>query len=257
MKSKYKKNKFVETINLLNNQNYILWKTEKRKLLSKFFIEKYIKFYVYYWVSLFYSIIVSFLKIIIVTFIMGFIFYNIYGIFMILTFSLSWILRVWFIFVLFYFLYEIFKLFIWWYFKPNIKNINNLKDFFSPPYMLKYNKKDTNIGFNLESFFYIFVIFILTTSILYIPWIFISFPILVGTVAFIFILLFLKFNLFSLIIFIFFVLSIPFTFLYSFFIKSRKKYLFTKSKPNIKILKPFIKLKKNKAENKYYRIIEK
>ena len=28
-----------ETKNLLNNQNYILWKTEKKKLLSKFFVE--------------------------------------------------------------------------------------------------------------------------------------------------------------------------------------------------------------------------
>ena len=30
--------------NLLNNQNYILWKTEKKKLLSKFFVEKNILF---------------------------------------------------------------------------------------------------------------------------------------------------------------------------------------------------------------------
>ena len=29
--------------NLLNNQNYILWKTEKKKLLSKFFVEKNIQ----------------------------------------------------------------------------------------------------------------------------------------------------------------------------------------------------------------------
>jgi len=32
-----------ESINFLNNQNYILGKTEKKKLLSKFFIERSIK----------------------------------------------------------------------------------------------------------------------------------------------------------------------------------------------------------------------
>ena len=39
-----------ESINFLNNQNYILGKTEKKKLLSKFFIEKYIKLYFLQWV---------------------------------------------------------------------------------------------------------------------------------------------------------------------------------------------------------------
>ena len=40
--------------NLLNNQNYILWKTEKKKLLSKFFVEKSIK-YIYKIFTYFYS----------------------------------------------------------------------------------------------------------------------------------------------------------------------------------------------------------
>ena len=31
--------------NFLNNQNYILGKTEKKKLLSKFFVEKSIKIF--------------------------------------------------------------------------------------------------------------------------------------------------------------------------------------------------------------------
>lgn len=31
---------YTTNINFLNNQNYILWKTEKKKLLSKFFVER-------------------------------------------------------------------------------------------------------------------------------------------------------------------------------------------------------------------------
>jgi hypothetical protein len=31
------------TTNFLNAQNYILWKTEKKKLLSKFFVENFLK----------------------------------------------------------------------------------------------------------------------------------------------------------------------------------------------------------------------
>jgi hypothetical protein len=38
--NEYQNYSILENKNFLNNQNYILWKTEKKKLLSKFFVEK-------------------------------------------------------------------------------------------------------------------------------------------------------------------------------------------------------------------------
>ena len=215
-----------DTKNLLNNQNYILWKTEKKKLLSKFFVEKILNIYFFRLLSLFYNFIHNififvgmFLYFLLNLFIIYIIYINLFVIFsfgtvlallLILMFTLSF-LSSW---------KNILK-------TKKIK-IKSIKEYLSWPdsitidWKMKTSNFKERVNINIDGIIYVSF---LIGSILLLP-LFIAVLVLV----------------------LIFFLIITFIF------KWIDWYKFIKYFPETKIINKFTKLKNNKAKNKYYKI---
>ncbi len=118
--------------NFLNNQNYILWKFEKRDILIKYFIVKITRFYFFKWMDYFYMIVSkSFLFIIFMV-----IFWVI--IFFLYIFTESELNIVYyFIIVLNLFIWALFvfyRISKFGFFKYKWKDTKNLKEVLYPPF---------------------------------------------------------------------------------------------------------------------------
>ncbi len=254
--------------NFLNNQNYILWKTEKKKLLSKFFIQKSIK-KIYEILTLFYyySVVIFFIlfwffwvselikkngfsnSIILLFFMIIFFFWSQYLFkfwkkdFFIQRKEINSFYNFLFIRDIFYFLQYpilIFSVFIPYFKKIKIKK-NHIK---------KESKVDILKLF--YTFLYPFILFIVSV-IFWLFWL--------DNWIYIFLLLLVFFyfiNIFSFIILPFFIITVFFItiywLIYSFVFKWINWYRFLKAKPNVKKIWIFIELKTNFWKNKFYKI---
>ncbi len=233
--------------NLLNNQNYILWNIEKKKLLSKFFIEKnfrqalsilnLVSNVIFNWKSLFLAPIVIYIY---------------------LYFHL---IRIESMKVFFWIILWIFSLifFITFWFqdkKINKHKISKIKDFFL--------KKWTNanavfvLWFIKLLIFYPLLIFLLASTIrsVFIPDIVKSLIFIVVFIWGLFILL--RINLLNTLLFPFLVVIglwiAMFSTVYIFIIKWISWYYIIKYYPWTKFLDKFKKFNKSYAESNYYRI---
>ncbi len=240
--------------NFLNAQNYILWKTEKKKLLSKFFVEKFLKIfydflaklsfyfneYIWIFILLFIYIIVNIIPFYIINDndSLQVLFYN-------------WLMLT--SFFLLYWLYYFKKICIIKKYNKKQYKILNIKDYFFT--------KENNIYFPIF-FISIYIISFLdffSENDLLRTW----FSFLSILLWFLFYYKLKRFNIakikFLSILFLPILLLIfPFIFLYStiyvFLIKWIKWYKFLKYKPQTKFLEKFEKLEKNFAENKFYKV---
>ena len=231
--------------NILNNQNYILWKTEKKKLLSKFFVESFIK-----------TILLFFVKKDSIFEKENKLYSNIWGVMFII-----------YLFIFFYWLIvsNYILLFSFWilflflsYIIFSIIEVKKETISFREYFFVK----------GKFSFWFIFLSFI---SIFF-WWIFMFYIGLFNYVAFYYIILFFlliflyekwlsKIKITNLLSFPFIILIVFLNIIYSliksFLFKWIKWYFFTKTKPITNILSKFKYLNKNYAENKYYKIEQK
>ena len=245
----YKKNSKSLKKNFLNNQNYILWKTEKKKLLSKFFIEKNIK-NIYLFFSKINILFTEKNKNLASFSIVSFAF--VYA-------SIMSMYTGWFFISILFIIVIIFII--------NIFIINNLsigkneltvKNFYSYFFIKKWYTLSWIVILLVTFMFIILFLGIVINISSLILFVFL-FLILIWVLLFFgvkFKLNKLKwFNLiiFPLVILYQLILSI-FIFIYIFFIKWVNWYSFIKQKPNSWLLKKFKKIRKNSASNEFYKI---
>ncbi len=224
--------------NFLNNQNYILGKTEKKKLLSKFFVENRIKQF-YILLNLISDLIFNWKILFLIP---------IFAYITLLFFSDNFWLKIIFWIVSFIFM-TIF--FIYFFFKSKIKNkhkIYNIKDFFLKKW------KDFNVVFILWLVKYLFIFSFL--SLIWKIWSW-GITFYIFFILFILSLIFLiRINLLNLILF-------PFILIYMFFygllkyIIWNKNYLIYKKRFKIDYFSKFDYIDLEKAENNYYKITKK
>lgn len=215
-------------INFFNNQNYILWKNEKNKLISKLFIEKFL--YSYYPSSLnfFYNLINNLFSIIYLLVLYFFVFFILF---------LAYLLIIGSIYIMFFFIIPIFIFFLYYTiaksktFKIKNKKIKNIKEYFNSLQFASYNDKIKTNGFrekiNIHPQWLINILFIIINLFLI--------PFYIITLLWIFI----------------------YSLIYIFIFKWIKWYTFIKKIPKTRIIEKFKILEKNKAENKYIKIKEK
>ena len=247
------------TKNLLNNQNYILWKAEKKKLLSKFFIEKNLK-NIFNILNKFNNVIFSWKYFFLlpgIVFILSFIFLTNDALkngFLIIIWLITSILTIWMIY---------FINIVW--FKNNISWIKNFKDFF----FKKGNNQDVEfilwwIKFIL--WMILFFYFVLNLSAIWILFWITELTYFVFLFLFVFCIIFmvffLSFNLLNTIVFLlillwYLMLVWIVSFIYTFLFKWDKWYIFIKYKPITQFLEKFKNIESKSAKNIYYEINEK
>ena len=228
--------------NFLNNQNYILWKSEKKKVIIKLFIEYHLKFLTML-LNLFSNLIFSGHLLFIAPLL------TYYFIFINISDNASKIFF-WVIFSVFTLVFFIYPFFL--NKKDNNHSISNIKDFFF--------KKWSN--FNI-----IFILWSIKTAIFYTLlvtyWIdFLkeyelsefSFFIIFILGIFLWIYLIVRINLLNLLIFPLFIIYLLFYLLLNYLILFKSEILYKVIKKSIIINKfnKFSKISKNNAENKYY-----
>ncbi len=270
--------------NFLNNQNYILWKNEKKKVLIKFFIEKIYRFYLYKWLDNFYYYFLYFLLIIIYALLILFILWIIY----LIISSIIWeiftnldfeniILLIPFsiFFIVFFLMAYIFtkKIFIFWnWIKKGINkwNTSSLRKFIRPWFTMYTDKYGWDIMSDNISYYdilfnsYYIWILILISMLSYFIFINIHSELnILASIIIFFLLTYLsyKFNPYSLIILWIFMILFPFfiilTYIYTFIFRWYKWYSYIKYFPNKNIIDVFYYINFRYAKNKYYLIIEK
>ncbi len=269
--------------NFLNNQNYILWKTEKKKLLSKFFVENSIK-NIFSILTKIYNIINEYLVKILI--------FSLFIFFIVVIFKIYWISLYLLIFIFLIFLaylsyksgikkrtYSSNYSYLWKssFYLPKktekIFSITNFKSYFLywdiskekwTSYNFFYSSEDNKWERNMITM-KIFLIFPAIYSPIYTYDAF-----FVGKVS---ISLFLWLNIFFLSIYVYFIfrfkvintLLFPFLFIYILFIfiisiinifllKWINWYNFIKNTPEKNILKKFDTINKKFAQNKFYEI---
>lgn len=244
MRLKIRNNKLKnKEYNFLNNQNYILWKTEKKKLLSKFFVEKIFLFlinFLYYFTQVFIFVLAPTLILLIFSF---FIFpsFNPYYFFVFCTLFFT-------IFIYIQLSKEKF------YTKIDLKKLFYSKNYFSLILVLFILIFLFILPYWLNSWIYY------SSFNSYLPYFWYYYPLLI--------ILFLYFSKYTfkifkinyaLIIFFPFILLLSIfiyflSFIYIFLLKWINWYKIIKKEPKAKFLEKFKKIEKNYAENKYYKI---
>ena len=210
--------------NFLNNQNYILWKTEKKKLLSKFFVEIIIKKYfkiikkVDKFVNSIYFLFILFIWFIFLIYIKNILY--LYNIVLLIIFSVFYFYNIW--------KYKRIKTLINFIIPNNLNYIIIILKFIFFTFLIGWV-----IGFTYNIYLLVFFIIII--------------PIILSII-----------NVFNISLILLFIPYICFYFLYSIFyiifLKWTKWYKFQKNKPKQNILKKFNKIKKYWAENEFYKI---
>lgn len=221
--------------NFLNNQNYILWKSEKRRLLSKFFAEYFIHSY---------NNILKYINKKLPNWLL--IYLSIYSVIFIFIPLFKWFFKnpissiLFSSVIIFYtlFLFKDYKIFKWFHFKYSKNN-----------YFLISKYSYIHLFFK-----YIFIVFVFfnilffNTPLLFLLSLFISF---------IFLFLdFFKLIIFPIVIFLF-ILIYSYQYIYMIIFKGEKWYLFIKYTPLSNYFKRFNFDKKRAVENEYYEIKEK
>ncbi len=239
--------------NFLNAQNYILWKTEKKKLLSKFFVEKFLK--IFYWILE--KISNNFIYIWIILFIIDFSLI-IFIFFRLLKAKDSWLINI-LVFLIIFWLFFVYK-FIKNYSKIKLTKINikitNFSDFFTK------NKSSNTYLEILYYLIFLFNIFIIFPILLAFLFEYLAFPksiafILMFSFPFLGVLTIYSWvNLYSLLLFPFLSIIMFFigiySLIYTFIFKWINSYIFLKYKPQTKFFEKFKKLEKNLATNEFY-----
>ena len=220
--------KIKKNINILNNQNYILWKNEREKILSKFFMEKYFYIYIPQALSFLHNLIHNSFLLFIMLFFLIIILLCIYLIFMSLFIVFNFLLILTNLFALVIFFILLKKTFGLMSIKR--KKIKSLNDYFKWPAIVNIDWKMKTSDFRQRVSINIYGI---------IHKLFIVFSVLLMPLFFIF----------AVFLFIY---SLIFTFI----LKREMWYSFIKYSPESKFVKNFKMLKKKKAENKYFMIKE-
>ena len=253
--------------NLLNNQNYILWKTEKKKLLSKFFVEKNIQT-LYILLSWFYFLITNMFKYVLVIIFILFIWFiffapilsTLYNVFLypkILTVVL-WLLFWGFIIFIFYKIIWSYKTEILRRMKKmKIKKIWNFSDFFRTP-KINFNNVDSKSVLYLFPT-YLLLLWIVSTFLLKLEFAFNQENIAIFVIAVLLVWIpFIKINFYSLlltpILLIIWLINIFLSLIYVFIIKGVVWYQITKYYPWNRFFEKFTKFNKQYAKNNYYKI---
>ena len=219
--------------NFFNNQSYILWKTEKKKLLWKFFVDR--NFYVFLKVLNVLSKVVS--SKIFVT-----IFYFVFMYFVRVSLSLNG-LNAMTEYIYFWFFFWCI-LFIFYFMHEKSKWIKDIKDFLISRLRWK------------RLFFFKFLPLLIITLLL-LPKDISFFLLVISIIIFPIFLSFINvINLLSLIVFIlpYSILSSLFSFIYVYVLKWIKWYNFIKIKPEKNILKKYDIIENDNAENDIYKI---
>ena len=253
------KKKIDSDKNLLNNQNYILWKTEKKKLLSKFFVEKNMK----HVLNLFNMVSYFIKKFLFVIFLIFLLFIAIKTIDIIyIDGSIS-------LLIVPIFLLAILIYFLSW---NNISKINTIGDYFINSEV--YNSDDNS--YLSHKFINIFTPPLIFGSIFYFS---LYFEFLILTLGYIFIWYFFTIIVIPLILAYFFekimtwlnyinllffpllliyqIVYFVFSVIYTFLLKREKWFHFIKYKPITQFFNKFKNIKSKSAKNKYYKIVEK
>lgn len=242
MKTKTK-SKYSE--NFLNNQNYILWKTEKKKLLSKFFVEKFFKN------------ILTFLPL------LNWILYSFIWIFIILSIPLFFVdyaviestnALISFLFSMFLLLVLWFSLIVWWIKSFRLWYYERIRDYFIT---IKPNKLNNSIWAVLVVFSPLFIF----------EWWHVFFDgywfinVIVSVVLAFYLSRKNFLNIMSIVFFpvvlIFSCLNFLITIFMVFVFRWINKYTFKKNNPKINILKKFNILEMNFAQNNFIELKQK
>ena len=234
--------------NLFNNQNYILWKTEKKKLLSKFFVEfhynKILKILNY-----FYNIIFNWYLLFLVPII---IYYFLFSTLKDIPSQIFYWVILW-IFSLIFFIYFFF---IWS--SSNKHNYKSIKEFLFKKW------SNLNVVFILwfikVSLYYFFIMTYLIDFLKMIgAWeVFTFFSFIISLFWWIFFMI--NINLLNLFLFPFLLIYIIFYWSINYikiFFKKNNMYRIIKHTFKVHLLKKFDKIDKKSAENKYYKIQQK
>ncbi len=243
--------------NLLNNQNYILWNTEKKKLLSKFFVEKFLRiFYKIISILYHYSIPITLL-------ILAFIFTIIFLLYS-LTNAGGLMFTVFMIIILIIPIIIIAKNLI----SKKVVKITSFNDFILLEQewisliligeilwiLVEWLILKRNILSNIDNFMYK----MLYSFLIFVIWYFIFFSFFVGEYSFVGFLIFvvvLNFiNFVSVLLLPILIILVCIWIIYILIQHSVNSYYFIKFSPKTKILKKFKKLGKNDAENNYYKL---
>jgi len=230
MKTKFKTSsnkKLLKNNNLKNNQNYIFGQNEKRKILSKYFIEKIFKYQYFNLLSVFYNIVNYLIILIWLLFHILLILSIIYFIYIDIfdrNYKNSWL-----ILLIPILLISLWMLFWWWkYLKLDTKRIKSFKQYFSLTKVISYNSKMYTNNFkeriNIHPKWIIYLLFLII-SIILLPT-----------------------------FFIILLINIIISLINIFLFKWIKWYFFIKFSPNSFILNKFNIITEKKAENEYYRI---